>query len=80
LAGNGNRQPVFQVPGGYGFFGGNIAGTVTEPSQRRTATTVRSHANDRVIVGSVHALGTTPWTACAPFGDGGKQTDESVRR
>jgi len=66
-------KPVFYVAGNHEFYGGSIAGTVTELKQRCAGTNVRVLDDDEVIFDGVRFLGTTLWTDFMLFGEGEKR-------
>jgi len=69
----GLAKPVLYVPGNHEFYGGSIAGTVTELKQLCAGTNVRVLDNEEVISHGVRFLGTTLWTDFMLFGDGEKR-------
>jgi len=65
-----DRPPIFDHPN-RSAPAGEFSGWMQHRRHRhRTRSTPHDH--DRAVVGGMRALGNTPWTACAPFGEGEK--------
>jgi len=69
----GFAKPVLYVPGNHEFYGGSIAGTLTELKQLCAGTNVRVLDSDEAVVDGVRFLGTTLWTDFMLFGEGAKR-------
>jgi predicted phosphodiesterase len=66
----GFAKSVLYVPGNHEFYGGSIAGTVTELKRLSAGTFIRVLDNDEAVIDGVRFLGTTLWTDFMLFGAG----------
>src|SRR5687768_17702460 len=70
----GFAKPVLYVPGNHEFYGGSIAGTVTELKRLSAGTGIRVlDSDDEAVIDGVRFLGTTLWADFMLFGEGEKR-------
>jgi predicted phosphodiesterase len=62
-------KPVLYVPGNHEFYGGSVAGTVTELKRLTAGICIRVLDSDEAVIDGVRFLGTTLWTDFMLFGD-----------
>jgi Calcineurin-like phosphoesterase len=67
---SGFAKPVLYVPGNHEFYGGSIAGTVSELKRLCSGTNIHVLDNEELIVGGARFLGATLWTDFNLFGEG----------
>jgi Icc-related predicted phosphoesterase len=74
----GIRQPVLFVAGNHEFYGGSIAGTVSELKRLAEGSNVTVLDDEAVVFGGVRFVGSTLWTDFRLFGEG-ERKDEAVQ-
>ncbi len=63
-------KPVLYVPGNHEFYGGSLAGTVSELRRLCAGSPVHVLDNDELLLGGVRFLGSTLWSDFRLLGDG----------
>ena len=71
---SGFDKPVLYVPGNHEFYGGSLAGTVSELKRLCQGTQIQVLDSETVVIHGVRFLGTTLWTDFLLFGPGEERT------
>lgn len=71
---SGFDKPVLYVPGNHEFYGGSLAGTVSELKRLCQGTQIQVLDSEAVVINGVRFLGTTLWTDFLLFGLGEERT------
>ena len=71
---SGFDKPVLYVPGNHEFYGGSLAGTVSELKRLCAGTQIQVLDSEAVVINGVRFLGTTLWTDFLLFGPGEERT------